>query len=172
MFLIHKHSIVYRLLPKGNYEEILASEINEGDTIRGYDLATDKFTKSKVLSRVNLMARKINLKTTAADTTIISEDTFIASTAGIWMYRSIVNNVKLFKKTEKGLLHTPKPMSYKFDSLDLFVSIATGSPADTMLVDYYLHVTKDWNGLKIKSMGSTGAAQSVDAGQGTEPSTD
>lgn len=171
MFLIHKHSIVYRLLPKGNYEEILASEIQEGDSIRGYDLVSGKFTKSKVLSKVTLMARKINLKTSALDVSIISEDTFIASTSGVWMYRSNVNNVKLFKKTEKGMLHTPKPMSFKFDSLDLFVSIATGSTADTMLVDYYLHVNKDWNGLKIKSMGSTGIEASLDARQGEEPST-
>lgn len=172
MFLIHKHSIVYRLLPKGNYEEILASEINEGDTIRGYDLFTNKFTKTKILSKVTVMARKINLKTTSLDYPVISEDTFIASTSGIWMYRSIPNNVKLFKKTEKGMLLTPKPMSFKFDSMDLFVSVATASPADTMLVDYYLQVTKDWDGLKIKSMGSTSIEKSVDAGQGTQSSTD
>lgn len=172
MFLIHKHSIVYRLLPKGNYEEILASEINEGDVIRGYDLFTNKFTKTKIISKVTVMARKISLKTTSLDYPVISEDTFIASTSGIWMYRSIPNNVKLFKKTEKGMLLTPKPMSFKFDSMDLFVSVATASPADTLLVDYYLQVTKDWNGLKIKSVGSASTQESLDAGQGTQSSTD
>jgi hypothetical protein len=172
MFLVHKQSIVQRLLPRGNYEDILVTEVQEGDTLRGYDLFAGKFTKHKVLSKVSLMARKINLKTSIAEATVISEDTYIASTVGAWMYRSNVINVKLFKKNERGYLLTPKPISAKLDMLDVFISIATTSTTDTMLVDQYIYVTKDWNGLKIKSMGSTGITSSLDEGSGTQPSID
>lgn len=171
MFLIHKHSIVQKFTPKGGVEDILASEIQEGDFLRGYDLFTQTFTRTKVLSRINLMARRIAVKTSMLEPTFISEDTYLASTSGIWGYRSSVINVKLFKKTSvSGQLLTPKPITVKFEELDLFVSIATGNSADTMLVDNYIYVTKDWNGLKIKSMGGTGTAQSVDAGQRSESS--
>jgi hypothetical protein len=172
MFLIHKHSLLQKFTIKGGVEEILASEVCEGDILRGYDLFTQSWTRVKVLSRINIMARKIAVKTSLLEPTYISEDTYIASTSGIWGHRSSIFNVKLFKKNSTGnIFQTPRPVSTKFEELDLFVSIATGNSADTMLVDNYIYVTKDWNGLKIKSMGGTGTAQSVDAGQGKESGT-
>lgn len=160
-------------MQKGNTIEILASEIKEGDTLRGYDLFTKSFTKNKVVSKITIMARKISLKTSLLDPVYISEDTYIASTAGIWGYRSSIVNVKLFRKaSQTGQLQTPRPSTVKFEDLDLYVSVATASHTDTILVDNYLYVNKDWNGLKIKSMGSTSDAESMDAGSGTEPSSD
>lgn len=169
MFLIHKHSILQKWNPSNNiFEEILASDVSEGDWIRGYDIFTQKYTRHKIVSRVNLMARAIKVKTSAFQTFIISEDTYLASTSGIWFYRSSQFNVKLFKKPPVAGLLTPKPTSNRFGDLELFVSLATS--ADTMLVDDYIYVTKEWNGLKIKSMGSTGTPPRVDAGSSTEPS--
>jgi hypothetical protein len=123
------------------------------------------------VSKINIIARKISLKTSIKELVYLSEDTFIASTSGIWNFRSSTKNVKLFKKTGVGgQLLTPKPAYTKFEELDTFISLSTGNSADTMLVDEFIYVTKDWNGLKIKSMGSTSTEESVDAGQGAEPS--
>ena len=169
MFLIHKHSIIQKWNPSENsYSEILAVDVAEGDWIRGYDIFTQKYTRFKILSRINIMARVIYIKTSAFQKIIVSEDSYLASTSGSWMFRSSFKNVKLFKKPPQAGTLTPKPVSYLFGELDLFVSVS--SSADTMLVDDYIYVTKDWNGLKIKSVGSTGAPESVDAGPGTEPS--
>lgn len=169
MFLIHKHSILQKWNPSENsYSELLAVDVSEGDWIRGYDLLTQKYTRHKILSKVNLMARTIKIKTSAFQKVAITEDCYIASTSGIWSHRSSYKNVKLFKKPPTAGLLTPKPLSYSFEELELFVSLATS--ADTMLVDDYIFVTKDWNGLKIKSVGGAGAPESVDAGSGTEPS--
>jgi hypothetical protein len=167
MFLIHKHSILQKWNPSDNvYSELLAVDVSEGDWIRGYDLFTQKYTRHKIVSKINLMARTIKIKTSAFQNIIITEDCYIASTSGIWCHRSSFKNVKLFKKPPQAGMLTPKPLATRFEELELFVSLAT--EADTMLVDDYIYVTKDWNGLKIKSVGGTGAPESVDAGQGTE----
>lgn len=172
MFLIHKHSILQKWNQSNNsYEELLAVDVKEGDHIRGYNLFTLSYTRTKILSKISIMARKINIRTTIKEPTIISEDTYLASTSGLWTYRSSMKNVKLFKKTGVGgQLLTPKPSYMKFEELDMFISLSTGNPADTMLVDGYIYVTKDWNGLKIKSVGGSGSPESMDAGSGTEPS--
>jgi hypothetical protein len=164
MFLIHRHSILQKWNPSENsYSEILASEVEEGDWIRGYDLFTQKYTRGKIVSRVNIMARTIQVKTSAFQRIFVTEDCYLASTSGIWNYRNTQKSVKLFKKPPVAGLLTPKPMGNLFVDLDLFVSLA--SSTDTMLVDDFIYVTKDWNGLKIKTMGNTGATESVDAGQ-------
>jgi hypothetical protein len=172
MFLIHKHSVIQKWnhLSKA-YEDILAVDVKEGDWIRGYNLHKQQYTKSKIVSKISLMARIIKIRTSAFDKTIVSEGTYLASTSGIWDFRSSYKNVKLFKKTHiGGQLLTPKPIGYNFEELDLFISVSTGNSADTMLVDDYIYVTEEWNGLQIKSVGSTGATEGMDAGPGTEPS--
>ena len=172
MFLIHRHSIVQRWNPLNNsYDEILAMDAKEGDHLRGYNLFTLSFTRGKVVSKISLIARKIALRTSIKEPTFMTVDTCLASTSGVWTYSSSTKNVKLFKKTGVGgQLLTPKPSKCRFEENDVFVSLATGNPADTMLVDGFIYVTKDWNGLKIKTASSTDTPESVDEGQIPEPS--
>jgi hypothetical protein len=162
MFLIHKHSIVQKYNKSlGGYEKILASEIQEGDILRGYDLINLKYTKMRVASRVAIPARTIELRTTHFEKILISESTILASTRGPWNFKCPFQ-VKLFKKLPfANSLNTPKPIGSDFGDIAHFISIAISEENPTLLVDEYVQVTENWNGQQIKGKSDNNLKTSV-----------
>jgi hypothetical protein len=162
MFLIHKHSIVQKFdKSTGAFEKILASDIEEGDILRGYNLLMQKYTRVRVASKVTIPARIIELKTSCFEKIIISETTILASTKGPWHFKS-PTQVKIFKKPPvANCLSTPKPIVTNFGDIAPFISIATSEENPSLLVDDYVHVTENWNGQQIKGKSSNNLKTSV-----------
>jgi len=162
MFLIHKHSIVQKFDKNtGAFEKMLASDIEEGDILRGYDLIAQKYTRIRVASKVTIPARTIELKTTCFEKVFISETTTLASTKGPWHFKSHTQ-VKLFKKPPvANCLSTPKPIFTVFGDIAPFISIATSEDNPSLLVDDYIHVTESWNGQQIKGKSNNNLKASV-----------
>jgi hypothetical protein len=151
MFLIHKHSIVQRYNKSAAlFEKILASDIEEGDILRGYDLLSQKYIRVRVASKVTIPARIIEVRTSCFEKIIISETSTLASTKGPWNFKSSTH-VKIFKKPPlANCLNTPKPTTTNFGDIAPFISIATSEENPSLLVDDYVHVTENWNGQQIK----------------------
>lgn len=163
MFLIHKHCLVQKYIASTNsFERILATDVKEGDVLRGYDVHNLKYTKHRVASKVNVPARIIELKTTSFEKVIISETSYLASTRGPWHFRCVTHGVKLFKKNPlAGSIHTPKPISTSFGDIAPFVSLAMSETDATLLADDYVYVQESWDGQQIKGKSDNNLKTSV-----------